>query len=202
MSSQVIGPPPKSLLVDRELYLWLSRVYAVLNGQDSSYEMSGDMLSGGMSQQALALAGTAEQSAESARLLSPPLPQVTRGMIQDAQLQRPVSPQVTPQQIQDAKLMAMRGSIITNPFRSISASAAHYVKPGEFVDVDATSGPITVTLPDSASNPGRICGVSKNDASGNAVTVSGSINGAASAVIAVQYTALLFVSVGTEWRVW
>lgn len=45
MSSQVIGPPPKSLLVDRELYLWLSRVYAVLNGQDSSYELSGDTIS-------------------------------------------------------------------------------------------------------------------------------------------------------------
>lgn len=86
MSSQVIGPPPKSLLADRELYLWLSRVYAVLNGQDSSYEISGNLLSGGMSQQALALAGTAEQSAEFARLLSPPLPQVTRGMIQDVQL--------------------------------------------------------------------------------------------------------------------
>ena len=45
MSSQVIGPPPKSLLADRELYLWLSRVYAVLNGQDSSYELSGDTIS-------------------------------------------------------------------------------------------------------------------------------------------------------------
>jgi len=44
MSSQTIGPPPKSLLVDRELYLWLSRVYAVLNGQDSSYELSGDVI--------------------------------------------------------------------------------------------------------------------------------------------------------------
>ena len=44
MSSQVIGPPPKSLLVDRELYLWLSRVYAVLNGQVSSYELSGDVI--------------------------------------------------------------------------------------------------------------------------------------------------------------
>lgn len=45
MSSQVIGPPPKSLLVDRELYLWLSRVCAVLNGQDSSYELSRDTIS-------------------------------------------------------------------------------------------------------------------------------------------------------------
>ena len=44
MSSQVIGPPPKSLLVDRELYLWLSRIYVVLNGQDSSYELSGDVI--------------------------------------------------------------------------------------------------------------------------------------------------------------
>jgi len=81
-----LPPPPRSLLNDRELYIWLSKIHAILNGQDSSYEMSGDMLSGGMSQQALALAGTAGQSAESARLLSPPLPQVTRGMIQDAQL--------------------------------------------------------------------------------------------------------------------
>lgn len=45
MSSQVIGPPPRSILPDRELYLWLTRVYAVLNGQDSSYELSGDTIS-------------------------------------------------------------------------------------------------------------------------------------------------------------
>lgn len=44
MSSQTIGPPPKSMLVDRELYLWLSRIYVVLNGQDSSYELSGDVI--------------------------------------------------------------------------------------------------------------------------------------------------------------
>lgn len=40
-----LPPPPRSLLNDRELYIWLSKIYGVLNGQDSSYELSSDTIS-------------------------------------------------------------------------------------------------------------------------------------------------------------
>ena len=42
----ILPPPPRSLLNDRELYIWLSKVHAILDGQDSSYELSGDIVSG------------------------------------------------------------------------------------------------------------------------------------------------------------
>ena len=40
----ILPPPPRSLLNNRELYIWLSRVHAILDGQDSSYELSGDVI--------------------------------------------------------------------------------------------------------------------------------------------------------------
>lgn len=40
-----LPPPPRSLLNDRELYIWLSKIHAILNGQDSSYELSSDAIS-------------------------------------------------------------------------------------------------------------------------------------------------------------
>ena len=39
-----LPPPPRSLLNDREIYIWLSKVHAILDGQDSSYELSGDVI--------------------------------------------------------------------------------------------------------------------------------------------------------------
>ena len=40
-----LPPPPRSLLNNRELYIWLSKIHAILNGQDSSYELSSDAIS-------------------------------------------------------------------------------------------------------------------------------------------------------------
>ena len=40
-----LPPPPRSLLNDRELYIWMSKIHAILDGQDSSYELSGDAIS-------------------------------------------------------------------------------------------------------------------------------------------------------------
>jgi len=47
-----LPPPPRSLLNDRELYIWLSKVHAILDGQDSSYELSGDAISSASSSNA------------------------------------------------------------------------------------------------------------------------------------------------------
>jgi len=70
---------------------------------------------------------------------------------------------------------------------------------GDFCDVNATSGAIVITLPTAVGKSGQSIAVRKNDATANTVTVSGTINGSASQVIAVQYTALVMVSNGTEW---
>ena len=47
-----LPPPPRSILNDRELYIWLSKVHAILDGQDSSYELSGDAISSAASSNA------------------------------------------------------------------------------------------------------------------------------------------------------
>lgn len=39
-----LPPPPRSLLNDRELYIWMSKIHAILDGQESSYELSGDVI--------------------------------------------------------------------------------------------------------------------------------------------------------------
>lgn len=52
-----LPPPPRSLLNNRELYIWLSRVHAILDGQDSGYELSGDVI-----------ASTASSNADGAEL--------------------------------------------------------------------------------------------------------------------------------------
>ena len=84
-------------------------------------------------------------------------------------------------------------------FRSVSASTS--VAVGEFVDVDASAAAVTVTLPSVSASKGRIVGVSKVDTSANLVTVSGTINGQSSVSITRQYTALVFMSNGSEWRI-
>lgn len=68
--------------------------------------------------------------------------------------------------------------------------------------VDATAGPITVTLPTTAA-AGAMVAVEKIDASANAVTVSGTIRGVASSQIPLtsQYEARTFLSEGSgSWR--
>lgn len=83
-----------------------------------------------------------------------------------------------------------------------SLSASDSIGIGEFADVDASGGSVTITLPAPDGTPGAMLGVCKNDSTANSVIVSGSINGDTSAEIVVQYTALWFISTGSEWRAW
>jgi hypothetical protein len=198
MSSQVIGPPPKSLLVDRELYLWLSRIYAVLNGQVSSYELSGDVIT-----------STASSNADGAELAkSVQGAELMQLRAQVGEMQKQIDSfalRVMPKPVDPFQalslLTAPRGTApSTLSIRSVSAAAN--LLPTEFMDVDATGGAVTITLPPAAGNAGKMCGVAKNDASANAVTLSGQLNGVASTDLTVQYTALLMVSTGSEWRAW
>lgn len=71
--------------------------------------------------------------------------------------------------------------------------------------VDATGGAIQVDLPALADVPGRVYHVKKTDASANAVTVAGAsgdtIDGAATAVILIQYESLMVVAGPSEWGI-
>lgn len=71
---------------------------------------------------------------------------------------------------------------------------------GDFCDVDASGGAVSVTLPSVGGNVGRMVAVSKSDASANAVTIVGTVNGTVNPTLTVQYTRALMVSNGTEWR--
>lgn len=82
--------------------------------------------------------------------------------------------------------------------RTITASANAYA--GDYIDANATGGTITVTMPNVISSKGRMVAVSKTDTSANAVTISGTVNGSVNPSLGVQYTTLLMVSNGTEWR--
>ena len=62
-----LPPPPRSLLNNRELYIWLSKIHAILDGQDSSYELSGDVISATSSSNADA--AELEKSVQGAELM-------------------------------------------------------------------------------------------------------------------------------------
>lgn len=89
-------------------------------------------------------------------------------------------------------------SQLTWNVRALTADADAYV--GDWCDVDATIGDVEITLPDVLVSTGRMVAVSKSDVSANLVIVIGTVNGAVDPSIAAQYTTLLLVSNGTEWR--
>ena len=75
----------------------------------------------------------------------------------------------------------------------------------EVTNVDATSGPITITLPLISANVGRLVTVRKIDSTGNAVTVqtSGSdlFQGVSSTILGSQWDVLSIDNDGSDWYV-
>lgn len=68
------------------------------------------------------------------------------------------------------------------------------------VNVDASGGNATVTLPTNTS--GRIAVVKKVDSSANTVTISGgTIDGAASQILNLQYDSFMMIADGTSWSI-
>ena len=193
-----LPPPPRSLLNDRDLYIWLSKVHAILDGQDSSYELSGDVIS-----------ATSSSNADAAELAkSVQGVELMQLRAQVGEMQKQIDSaalRVMPKpvdQFQALSLLTAPRGTAPSALSIRSVSAAANLLPTEFMDVDATGGAVTITLPPAAGNAGKMCGVAKNDASANAVTLSGQLNGVASTDLTVQYTALLMVSTGSEWRAW
>lgn len=67
------------------------------------------------------------------------------------------------------------------------------------LQVDATNGAVVVTLPPPSGNRRRR--VIKTDASGNTVTVVGTINGAANYVLSTQYSYVWLEPTGSGWLI-
>lgn len=88
----------------------------------------------------------------------------------------------------------------------LSGGASYTAKlyPGEVVLCNATSGNITVTLPD-ATKTINFYSVKKTDTGSNTVTVNTSssqtIDGSSSATISVAYVSLTFASDGGNWYI-
>jgi len=85
-----------------------------------------------------------------------------------------------------------------------SITSDYTVAAGDFLlPVDASSAAVTITLPLAAQSLGRTLIVKKTDSSGNAVTLDGNgsetIDGSTTAVVSVQYVALMVMCDGTEW---
>lgn len=75
----------------------------------------------------------------------------------------------------------------------------------EVIDVDATSAPVTITLPAVATTRlGKRYVIKKTDVSANAVTVDGAsaetIDGSASKNTTTRYAGFEVVNTGSEWR--
>ena len=65
--------------------------------------------------------------------------------------------------------------------------------------VNAASAAINITLPTASSHTGRVYNVKKIDATANAVTIIGTIDGVANRTITTQWTDFNFQSNGSAW---
>jgi hypothetical protein len=87
--------------------------------------------------------------------------------------------------------------------KQVSVTAAYTVQDVDFaVIADATSGAVTVTLPDAHSD--RVVSVKKVDASNNvtiATPSSETIDGAATKVLSTQYDAVILIADGSNWHI-
>lgn len=190
-------PPPPDPRDNRAFRDWLFKVYRLLNGNDGELAGQADM-SAGSSASASAAANQALILANDSALM-----QMRQVIIQQSGELAAMRAQVGELQklAEQAALMA-RPMPVPEPFRYVSTSTNYQAKIGDFIDVDASGGSVTITMPESGGYSGRMCGVCKKDGSANAVTITGDINGDTSGEITVQYTAIWLVSAGSEWRAW
>lgn len=95
-------------------------------------------------------------------------------------------------------LLGEVADLYARPTREINAN--YTAQDGDYGFIaDATNGPITVTLP--TPTKGRELVAKKVDASGNAVTLSGAIDGAASKQLTSQWQSVRLYGNGDQWLV-
>lgn len=89
----------------------------------------------------------------------------------------------------------------TAPFTVRAITADDTVEAGEFLDIDATLGDVTVTLPSPVGNDGKMIALHKSDASSNSVLTDGGTVQGTDLSFNRRYTTIVLMSIGTDWRI-
>jgi hypothetical protein len=99
--------------------------------------------------------------------------------------------------------LVMNGSFNAELVSIVNSDSPYTAAAVEVIIADATSGAITVNLPDAAGNTGRRYSIKKVDATANLVTIDGdggdTIDGQTTKVLSDQYDSVTVVSDGTNW---
>jgi hypothetical protein len=82
----------------------------------------------------------------------------------------------------------------------VSASYAAAIT-DDTIDVDASGGAVSITLPAVADFTGHHIRIRKNDSSANAVTIVGTVNGAVNPTLIFRYDAVDLAPNSTEWMI-
>lgn len=101
--------------------------------------------------------------------------------------------------VSGAALTALTGANVTHQVVTKVAADSPYtvLASDETILVNATAGAVTITLPTATS--GRILTVKKVDSSGNAVTLSGTVDGTVNPTLTVQWQSRIIQGDGTNW---
>ena len=95
--------------------------------------------------------------------------------------------------------------VVGNSWSHVPTSLGVLASPGDFVQVDATAGAITVTLPTAIGNAGNLIQVGKNDSTINNVTIdpngAETINSRTEFVLISVDEVVTLVSNGVQWNV-
>lgn len=98
----------------------------------------------------------------------------------------------------DVELQNLQRAIPPVVIRTITANAAQQID-DTLVLVDCAGGAITFTLLSPTLATGNALTVKKIDATANAVTLAGTVDGVAGRTLPAQYNSLTMVSNGTSW---
>jgi hypothetical protein len=81
-----------------------------------------------------------------------------------------------------------------------TVTSDYAVQPGDTtINVDASAGPVTITLPPASTMPNAVLTITKIDSSANTVTIVGPISGNSSVVLTTQYQSITVESTPSGW---
>ncbi len=98
-------------------------------------------------------------------------------------------------------LTALKGINVTHAVVTKVAADSPYtvLSSDETILVNAVAGAVTITLP--AATSGRTLAIKKTDASANAVTLAGTVDGAASPTLTAQWQSRILQADGSNWMI-
>jgi hypothetical protein len=98
-------------------------------------------------------------------------------------------------------LTALKGTNVTHTVTTVNAAASPYtvLSTDEYLLANAVAGAITITLPTATA--GRTLAIKKTDATGNAITLSGTVDGAVNPTLTVQNSSRVLVADGAAWQI-